>query len=233
MTTRGYARDDGALTLAFVRGVLPGKWQRTWDERHPSSPLQLVKTEQERQLDPLASGEADVALVRLPIDVDPDTFHIIPLYEELAVVLMSADHDLTAADELSLADLDGELVHPTDGMLFDTTEVVRAGVGVLVLPQSVARAAGGKGLEWRILRDGPTSRVALVWPRPSDDADPALLDDLEDFVGVVRGRRANSSRGRQPEPEAPPAKKRAEPRKPAKGTPPRPRTPRGKRPKRR
>lgn len=233
MTTTGHAQGDGALTLAFVRGVLPGKWQRIWDERHASSPLQLVPTEQEDQLAPVLAGDADIALVRLPIDADAETFHVIPLYEELAVVLLSADHDLTAADDLALADLAGELVHPTDENLRDTIEVVRAGVGVLVLPQSVARAAGGKGLEWRLLRDGPTSRIALAWPRSTDDADAALVDDIQDFVGVVRGRRANSSRGRQPEPEPAPAKKRSEPRKPAKRTTPRPHTPRGKRQKRR
>lgn len=229
MTTSRHARDDGALTLAFVRGVLPGKWQRIWDERHRSAPLQLVPTEQERQLDPLLSGVADMAFVRLPIDVDPESVHVIPLYEELAVALLSADHDLAAADELSLADLEGEVVHPTDANLLDTTEVVRAGVGVLVVPQSVARIAGGKGLEWRVVTDAPPTRIALAWLRPSDDAEPAFHDDLEDFVGVVRGRRANSSRGRQPEPEPAPEKRRAEPRKPAKRTTPRQHTPRGKR----
>ena len=231
MTTR-HAQESGALTLAFVRGVLPGKWQRIWDERHASAPLVLVPTEQEHQLEPVTSGTADMAFVRLPLDVDPDAFHVIPLYEEVAVVLMSAEHDLTAADELSVADLDGELVHPTDATLLDTTEVVRAGVGVLVLPQSVARMAGGKGLEWRLLTDAPTTRVALAWPRPPVDADPAFVDDLEDFVGVVRGRRANSSRGRLPEPEPAPAKRRVEPRTPAKRTPPRPRPTRSKKPKR-
>jgi DNA-binding transcriptional LysR family regulator len=233
VTTTAHAHEDGALTLAFVRGVLPGKWQRIWDERHATAPLHLLPTEEEHQLAPLTDGEADLALVRLPIDVDPDAFHVIPLYEEIAVVLLSADHDLAAADDLALSDLADEVVHPTDATLRDTVEVVRAGVGVLILPQSVARIAGGKGLEWRVLRDGDPTRVALVWPRPDADADPALVDDIEDFVGVVRGRRATSSRGRQPDPEPVPEKRRPEPRKPAKRTPLRPRTPRGKRPKRR
>ena len=234
MTTTRHADPDGALTLAFVRGVLPGKWQRVWDERHPGAPLLLVPTDQDGQLDPLAAGTADMALVRLPIDIDPETTHLIPLYEELAVVLLSADHDLAAAEELTLADLEGEVVHPSDvalsaAALGETVEIVRAGVGVLVLPQSVARIAGGKGLEWRILSDAPPTRIALAWPRPADDVDRALADDLEDFVGVVRGRRAGSSRGRQPEPEPQPEKRRAEQKKPTKRTPPRPRTPRGNR----
>jgi DNA-binding transcriptional LysR family regulator len=215
--------------VAFVRGVLPDKWQRIWDERHRDAPLTLVQTEQAGQLTPLSSGVADMAFVRLPIDVDPDAFHVIPLYEELAVVLLSTDHDLAAADELTVADLDGELVHPTDAALDDHIEVVRAGVGVLVLPQSVAHMAGGKGLEWRLLRDAPSTRIALVWPRPADDVDPAFGGDVEDFVGVVRGRKANSSRGRRPDPEPQQEKRRVEPRTPAKRTPPRRHTPRAKR----
>jgi DNA-binding transcriptional LysR family regulator len=196
--TGTHASESGALTIAFVRGVLPGKWQRVWNTRHAEVPLELVPTEQEAQLAPLLDGRADMAFVRLPLEdsLPDDLLHVIPLYEEMTVVLAAADHDVTAAEELIASDIAGELVHPTDAALLDTIEVVRAGVGLLVLPQSVARLAGGKGLEWRPLRDAAPSRIALAWPRPADDADGALGRDLEDFVGVVRGRRENSSRGR-------------------------------------
>ena len=40
----------------------------------------------------------------------------------------------------------------------------------------------------RVLADGPVSTVALAWPR--DRTTP----DVETFVGIVRGRTANSSR---------------------------------------
>lgn len=200
--TGTHASESGALTIAFVRGVLPGKWQRIWNGRHAEAPLELVPTEQQAQLAPILDGRADMAFVRLPIDdaVPDDLLHVIPLYEEMTVVLASADQDVTAAEELSVEDLAGELVHPTDANLLDTIEVVRAGVGLLILPQSVARLAGGKGLEWRPLRDAPPSRIALAWPRPADDADGALVRDLDDFVGVVRGRGENSSRGRVEQP---------------------------------
>jgi hypothetical protein len=196
--TGTHASENGSLTVAFVRGVLPGKWQRIWNGRHPAAPLELVPTEQGQQLAPLLDGRADMAFVRLPLDesVDEDLLHVIPLYEEMTVVLASADHDVAAAEELSADDIAGELVHPTDETLLETIEVVRAGVGLLILPQSVARLAGGKGLEWRPLLGAAPSRIALAWPRPGDGADAALVDDLEDFVGVVRGRGENSSRGR-------------------------------------
>ncbi|WP_166426736.1 LysR family transcriptional regulator substrate-binding protein [Labedella populi] len=196
--TGTHSSGSGALTVAFVRGVLPGKWQRIWNGRHAEAPLELVPTEQQSQLAPLLEGRADMAFVRLPLDaaLPEDLLHVIPLYEEVTVVLASADHDVTAAEELTAEDIAGELIHPTDASLLETIEVVRAGVGLLVLPQSVARLAGGKGLEWRPLRDAAPSRIALAWPRPADDADDVLVRDLEDFVGVVRGRGENSSRGR-------------------------------------
>lgn len=217
--TGTHANASGALTVAFVRGVLPGKWQRIWNGRHPHVGLELVPTERETQLAPLLDGRADMAFVRLPIaesTVDDDLLHVIPLYEETTVVLAGADHDVTAAEELSVADLADEFVHPTDASLLDTIEVVRAGVGLLVLPQSVARLAGGKGLEWRPLRDAQPSRIALAWPRPIDSADEALVRDLDDFVGVVRGRGENSSRGRSttpPEEKRTPDKRTSDKRK--------------------
>jgi hypothetical protein len=194
VNTGSHALDSGQLAVAFVRGVVPGKWQRTWNERHPDRTIELLPTEQHTQLAPLTTGRADMAFVRLPIE-DDDRLHVIPLYEEIAVVLASADHVVAAADVVSRADLAGETIHPADDGLLDSIEVVRAGVGVLVLPQSVARMAGGKGLEWREIVDEAPTRVALVWPRPGEDADPALVADLDDFVGIVRGRGAGSSRG--------------------------------------
>ena len=148
----------------------------------------------------------DAALVRLPID--PDGLHVIPLYDEVAVVVASADSHLTAADELEMADLAGEvLIVPQDDVLGlevpgavaasfappDDTEqaiaTVAAGVGVVIVPMSLARLHRRKDAAYRPLRDGPTSTVALAWP--ADRTTPAV----EAFVGIVRGRTPNSSRG--------------------------------------
>ena len=113
----------------------------------------------------------DAALVRLPID--PDGLHVIPLYDEVAVVVASADSHLTAADELDLADLAGEVVIvPQDDVLGldvpgavaasfappeDTEQAiatVAAGVGVVIVPMSLARLHRRKDAAYRPLRDG-------------------------------------------------------------------------------
>ena len=151
--------------------------------------------------------ELDAALVRLPIDA-ADDLHLIRLYEELPVVVMSTESALTAADgEITTADLAGEVVIvPADDVLgaqipdavapafappADTAEAiatVAAGVGVVIVPMSLARAHQRRDVEHRILTDGPRSTVALAWLRER------TTPDVETFVGIVRGRTAQSSR---------------------------------------
>ncbi len=63
-----------------------------------------------------------------------------------------------------------------------------AGVGVVIVPMSLARAHQRRDVDYRVLADGPRSTVALAWLREN------TTDDVETFVGIVRGRTARSSR---------------------------------------
>jgi len=170
----------------------------------PHVPLELREiavAEQRAQL-----SEVDAALVRLPVAASDD-LHVIELYDEQPVVVISVDSHLAAAEELETADLAGEVVIvPTDDVLgaqvpdavppafappADTAEAiatVAAGVGVVIVPMSLARAHQRRDVEYRVLRDGPVSTVALSWLRERTTA------DVETFVGIVRGRTARSSR---------------------------------------
>jgi DNA-binding transcriptional LysR family regulator len=171
----------------------------------PFVELVLVGIPASRQRDELDAGAVDAALVRLP--VDDDDLHVIGLYEELTVAVVPVESHLTAADELDFADLAGEIqivpgddvlgiripgaIAPTFDAPADTEEAiatVAAGVGVVVVPMSLARLHARKDVEHRIVRDAPTSRVGLAWPRER------TTSDVETFVGIVRGRTANSSR---------------------------------------
>jgi DNA-binding transcriptional LysR family regulator len=196
------------LRITFVAGVTPDKWARTWREREPGTPLELTLVEQPGQLVPLRTGAADMAFVRLP--VDRTGLHLIPLYEELAVVVVPVEHPVAAYDEVALTDLaDEQLVAGADEGWAEgwhqvataeplsfppmTTrqalEVVASGTGIAIVPMSVARLLHRKDLTHRPVSDVPPTRVGLVWP--ADVEDP----DLDAFVGVVRGRTARSSRG--------------------------------------
>ncbi|MFJ8439491.1 LysR family substrate-binding domain-containing protein [Kitasatospora griseola] len=207
--------------LVYVPGVTPTKWLRVWGERLPDVPLELVQSTPVDGHALLRSGGADAGLVRLP--VDRTMLSAIPLYTETTVVVFPKDHWLAAAEEVSVADLAEEIVfHPQDDVLEwpeglpgrpaferpattgDAIELVAANVGVLAVPQSLARLHHRRDLTYRTLSDVPQSQIALAWP------EEATTDLVEEFIGIVRGRTANSSRGRaatEPAKKQPTAKK--------------------------
>ncbi|MFD5450997.1 LysR substrate-binding domain-containing protein [Streptomyces sp. NPDC003470] len=204
------SEEPPSFRLAYVPGVTPDKWVRIWHERLPGVPLSLVQVTAAGAGGALLGGDADAGLVRLP--VDRGVLSAIPLYTETTVVVVPKDHLVTAADELTLEDLADEIVlHPLDDVLgwdrppgrpalerpattADAVELVAAGIGVLVVPLSLARLHHRKDLTHRTVTDAPASGVALSWP------EDAHTDLVEEFIGIVRGRTVNSTRGRRPAP---------------------------------
>ncbi|MCD5346180.1 LysR family substrate-binding domain-containing protein [Agromyces sp. H3Y2-19a] len=176
-----------ALRLDYVAGVSPSKWLRAWGERRADLPLEAARVDESVQLDRLRSGEVDLAFVRLPVDADG--LHLIPLWEELAVVVLPKDHAFAEEAELSLADLGGEPVAPVQTDPAMTLELVAAGTGYAIVPHSIARLHHRRDVVAIPLSDGTSTRIALVWRVERDD------DDIQEFVGVVRGRGVRSSRG--------------------------------------
>ena len=178
------------FVVAYVLGVTPGKWAGIWNDRMPRHPLELRPVSPAEAVAALLSGEADVALLRLPLE-HPD-LSTIPLYVEKPVVVVPKDHAIEALDSVTLAELEGVL----DGDWAAAVELVAANTGVAVMPQSVARALGRRDVVARPVSDGPETRVALAWPTGSTSP------EVEEFIGIVRGRTANSSRG-EPTPKTP------------------------------
>lgn len=196
----------GPFRLGAVEGATPGKWIDTWHDRMPQTLLELVPLELPDQRTAVIDGSVDAAIVRLPIE--SAGLHTIALYDEVPVVVCAADSHLTAADELTLADLVGEVViaprHPplvvdvpgavptrfsAPDSVAAAIELAATGAGVVIVPLSLARLHHRKDAAHRPLVDGPLSPVALVWPAAGET--PALVDA---FIGIVRGRTANSSR---------------------------------------
>ena len=205
--------------LAYVPGVTPAKWVQTWGERLPGVPLELVAVSVGQAHATLTERDADAGLVRLP--VDRDALSAIPLYTETTVVVVPKDHEVTAAEEVSVAELAEYIVlHPMDDCLewdslpgqpaiarpettADAIELVAAGIGVLLVPQSLARLHHRKDLTYRTVTDAPQSQIALSWAGETSDL-------VEEFIGIVRGRTVNSSRGRGA--QAPAAAKTTKPK---------------------
>lgn len=173
-----------AFRVAFVPGVTPGKWERVWRDRMRRQLLELLPMPQADALAALHDGSVHMAFLR-DVTADDD-LHAIPLYRERPVVVAPKDHAVAAFDELSRADLDAETILDGDGA--DTVELVAANVGLAIMPMSVARAHSRRDVTSRPLTGHPDTGISLVWLRDADD------DRIQTFIGIVRGRTANSSR---------------------------------------
>lgn len=188
------------LTVGFVTGATPDKWARTWRERHREG-LTLVPLEESEQETALRTGQVEMALVRLP--VDRDGLHVIPLYDEQPVAVVGREHYLSLASSVTLDDLaDEQLVAPhasgwtprAEQLAWppmsqkDAIEAVAAGTGVVIVPMSVARLFHRKDVVAVPVDGVEPTKVGLAWPVERDDA------RLQQFVGIVRGRSASSSR---------------------------------------
>jgi DNA-binding transcriptional LysR family regulator len=157
-------------------------------------PLELVTVEVAEQEEALRTGRVDMCLVRG--EVDRDTFHLIPMYREVPVVVVPVDHPVTAYDEIDVAELSEEhdVLRENPGLsVAQAVETVAAGTGILVVPMSLARLHHRKDVAFRPVTGVEESPVGLAWIRPPSGAgdDP----DIQAFIGIIRGRTTRSSRG--------------------------------------
>jgi len=176
-----------SLRVGKVPGVTVTKWRGIWAERLPRVRLEWLDVDQQDQRHVLTEGQVDLCFVRLPID--EDGLHLIRLYDELPVAWVSKDHPVAAVDEVSLADLTDETVLTV--VTPHNIDLVSIGEAVLHVPQSIARSESRRDFVYRPITDAPRTTVGLAWLVDN----PHLL--IEEFIGIVRGRTANSSRTAQ------------------------------------
>jgi len=188
--TEAESRDRGtdSLRVGFVPGVTVSKWERIWRERFPETLLETIALAAADQHAALAERRVDMCFVRLPID--RDGLGVIPLYREVPVVVVPKDHEISVFEQVSAAELAAERMQ--DATDLDQAavvfEMVAAGVGPAVVPHSIARLHARRDLVYRTVTDHPDTEIALAWPTA------AAGDLVEEFIGVVRGRTARSTR---------------------------------------
>jgi DNA-binding transcriptional LysR family regulator len=176
----------GTFRVAFVPGVTPDKWVRRWRERR-REPLEAFLVGDAEQTDVLREGRADMSLVRLP--VDREGLHLVKLYAEQPVVVVSRDHVVSAFDTIDLAELaDEHQWSLADVSAKDAVEAVAAGTGVVVLPLSLARLHHRRDVVAVPLEGAEEPEVGLAWLVERDD------ELTQEFVGIARGRTSRSSR---------------------------------------
>ena len=216
------------LRIAFVPGVTPGRWLRTWEQRVRGVPLEATQVPDADQLSVLYDGRADMCFVRLP--VDRDDLSVIPLYLEDPVVVVAKEHPVAAYDEVAVTDLadehllqdpdtvpewrdvaaevrDGTRADVPDWTAEEAIAVVATDAGIVVVPKSVAWLHQRKDVASRPVTGVAGSRVGLAWLTRATD------ERIETFIGIVRGRTERSSRaGDAPAPERKPAAKQQRPK---------------------
>lgn len=212
------------LRLWCAPGTSPDKWLQRFGQARPDVTVELIAGVADPvALDELLSFRADVALVRHNVD-DALTqrefpggvrLHAVALYDEDAAVVAARDHDAEYWDEHdSIPPEDASewvRLDPADysqdfaGQRM-MVEIVATGAGAVAeLPFPLARMLSRKDVVVRRLQVEPRTRVSVVWVHPDSVdtvADAAISDTeresreavIQDFVGVLRGRRAGSSR---------------------------------------
>ncbi len=212
------------LFLSTIPGATPSKWVQRFTAR--GSHVQLVTQDEQSQTlflhphDPprhlpqlgYLRWRADSTWQELVTanGLDPDEIHLVRLYEEAPVIMVSKDHLLAAWTEddgdVGADELEGETFwdpgdyasEPVTDPLDSLAEVgagermaiqlVATGSGYTLLPASVARMFGQKDVLVLPTNVHPGWEVGLAWRKAADS------DLIQDVIGVTKGRRPRSSR---------------------------------------
>ncbi|MBL3698816.1 LysR family transcriptional regulator [Leucobacter luti] len=234
------------LRLGFARGIAPSTWAQRW-ETVTGAPLELAPVNvafgRPAQLD------CDVMLERALPDHRPAgssgedrTRHALRLYTETITLVVPADHELAKRESLALSKVaDVHLLdhpfHPeawpaaqpwadpswTPRTVPDALALVATGAGAILLPTLLARHLVDKRQHAMIpVTDADELPRTAVWASWAVERD---APDVQQLIGVIRGRTARSSRSNTESAdaaEAVPAKKRKAAAKPAKSSKPGP-----------
>ena len=238
-----------SLRLGFARGIAPSKWASRWKVVQPAIPLELVPLNLTfggpRNVEPYDVVIERSAPGRRPGNADDSSStnapgqerHALRLYTEAIALVVPIDHELAEQESVTIADLSlvTLLDHPDHSPEWPPAnpwqdpswmpknaaaalELVAAGSGAMLLPQLLARHIGDKRRHAVLRVTGePALAGSAVWATWSVDRDAA---DVQQLVGVMRGRTARSSRPAALPEESPKSEPKARPsqQKPAKQT---------------
>ncbi|XPP27737.1 MAG: LysR substrate-binding domain-containing protein [Leucobacter sp.] len=206
------------LRLGFARGTAPSKWAKRWSRAVPSQPLELLPLTVSGTPDP-NGPRPDVLLERVAPGarpagngVEPPTRHAVRLYTEAVALVVPADHELAEQeavdrDALALVTL---LAHPDHAAAWPdpepwadpawaprdaaaALESVATGLGAILLPLPLARHLSSKRAHavLPVVDEAPLAGTE-IWVSWAAERDAA---DVQQLVGIMRGRTARSERG--------------------------------------
>ena len=204
------------LRLGFVRGVAPSKWANRWAEAVPTVSLELVPLPLSGGPDP-SEPPLDVLLERVLPGRQPalsgpgELRHALRLYRESVALVVPVDHELAerASVDRDVISLTPLLAHPdhasewpepvawadpawTPADAAAALELVAAGSGAILLPLPLARHLSSKRAHAVIpVHDDAPLPGTEIWATWSVARDAG---DIQQLVGIMRGRTARSQR---------------------------------------
>ncbi|KEG38304.1 MULTISPECIES: LysR family transcriptional regulator [Streptomyces althioticus group] len=202
---RRIASGEGVLKVGFMLSSDITAPLHAFSAREPQVRIELVRLRWWSQSTDLLDGTADVGFVRLPVDAE--RLRVLPLYQKGLCAVLPVRHPLAGEDTVGLRALaDEPLLRYADASpawsavwntdprpdgtrwlrgpdVHDMEEIlayVRAGGGVVMVPESVAAVFPRPDIAYVPLADAPPGTVALAW----DGDRPSPL--VETFVDATR-----------------------------------------------
>ncbi|MDT6987610.1 LysR family transcriptional regulator [Streptomyces lusitanus] len=210
---RRIAAGEGVLKVGFMLSSDITAPLHAFSAREPRVRIELVRLRWWSQSADLVDGTADVGFVRLPVDAG--RLRVLPLYQEGLCAVLPVRHPLAGEDTVGLRALADEPLLRYAGAspawsavwnadprpdgtpwlrgpdVHDMEEIlayVRAGSGVVMVPESVAAVFPRPDIAYVPLTDVPPGTVALAWD--GERASP-LVDT---FVDATRSTAADVTR---------------------------------------
>jgi DNA-binding transcriptional LysR family regulator len=179
------ARGEAVFTVGFMPGLVVTEAVRAFQRTNPEVEIRVMRTSWEDQVRVLHDGRADVSYLRRPFEATG--LSTVPLFSEPRVVMLPADHELSAATGVLMNDLATEhlLQDPAavpewaavaaemrrrrgsgrspSRTVEEKLELVAVGSGIAILPLSTARFYRRPDVRFVPVTDLPPTEVQLGW----------------------------------------------------------------------
>jgi DNA-binding transcriptional LysR family regulator len=193
-TLKRRVREGRTVTIGFAPGLIVTPVVRHLEERFPELRVEVVRTSWGEQITGLRDGSFDASYAHRPFD--DDGLVVVELFPEPRLAALPVGHRCAGRDKVSLDDLAGEvLLQPvaavpewrgrtgtagTAPTVEEKFELVAAGRGIIIVPDSVAGYYRRPDLSFVPVADLPHSRVCLVVEARRNSA---VLQELVRFAG--------------------------------------------------
>ena len=203
-------REGQCVTVGFMPGLILTPLVRHLEETFPGLRVDVVRTSWTEQIAGVRDGRFDACIAHRPFT--GAGLRVVGLFAEPRLAAMSVDHRHAGVDEILLADLAGDvLLQPADAVpewrgkvsfpgqrdggvpsvsptVEEKFELVAAGRGIVVIPESATRYYRRPDLHFARVVDLPRTEVCIV--TESDRRSPVLQELVTSALALGDAGRA-------------------------------------------